>query len=95
MGGLLSIEKLPVSGSGLRDLSLDRLSIYLKEMLLYETVPTSEEDWWTRLCSLDFMVKRAGGAPVCTVAGLMLFGNSPRRLQHQAGVGWMAFSGAD
>ena len=33
--------------------------------------------------------------PTCTIAGLVLFGYAPRRLLHQSGVRWMAFSGTD
>ena len=48
-----------------------------------------------RLCGLGFMVERQDGPPVCTIAGLVLFGHVPRRLLHQAGVRWRAFEGED
>lgn len=39
---------------------------------------------------------RAGGAaPVCTIAGLVLFSRTPRRFLRQAGIRWMAFEGID
>ena len=41
------------------------------------------------------MTERQDGLPVCTIAGLVLFGHRPRRLLRQAGIRWMAFKGAD
>jgi len=49
--------------------------------------------WAERLCGLGFMAEREGGPPVCTIAGLVLFGLRPRRLLRQAGVRWMRFGG--
>ena len=39
------------------------------------------------------MTEREDGPPVCTVAGLVLFGYRPRRLMRHAGIRWMAFKG--
>ncbi|MCG8047519.1 MAG: putative DNA binding domain-containing protein [Candidatus Thiodiazotropha endolucinida] len=95
LGGMLHAELLPVSGSGLADLSLDRLKDYLSTIVGDKTLPASDEEWRTRLCGLGFMVEREDGPAVCTIAGLVLFGHSPRRLLHQAGIRWMAFEGED
>lgn len=94
-GGMLHAEMLPVSGSGLRDLSQERLTDYLATIVGDKEVPTADEAWSVRLCGLGFMVERQDGPPVCTIAGLVLFGHGPRRLLHQAGVRWMAFEGED
>ena len=94
-GGMLHAEKLPISGSGLRDLSQDRLTDYLATIVGDKELPTTDEAWGVRLCGLGFMVERQDGPPVCTIAGLVLFGHVPRRLLHQAGVRWMAFEGED
>jgi len=95
LGGMLHAEMLPVSGSGLRDLSLDRLTDYLSTIVGDKSLPTAEGAWDERLCGLGFMAEREDGPPVCTIAGLVLFGYAPRRLLHQAGVRWMAFEGED
>ena len=95
LGGLLHAETLPVSGSGLADLSQDRLTDYLSSTVGDRTLPANDVEWRTRLCGLDFMTEPEGRSPVCTIAGLVLFGHSPRRLLHQAGVRWMAFEGED
>jgi len=39
------------------------------------------------------MAERVDGPPLCTIAGLVLFGHAPRRLLPQSGVHWMAFEG--
>lgn len=95
LGGMLHAELLPVSGSGLGDLSQDRLRDYLSSIVGDKTVPANDVEWLTRLCGLGFMTEPEGGPPVCTIAGLVLFGHSPRRLLHQAGIRWMAFEGDD
>ena len=90
-------ELLPVPGSGLRDLSMDRLLDYLVTFLEYSDVPPIEnhKEWEQRLCDLGFMAERQDGAVYCTIAGLVLFGRAPRRRLTQAGVRWMAFEGAE
>ncbi len=95
-GGMLPTEKLPVSGSGLADLSQDRLKEYLLSIVGENKVPSNSEGWHTLLCKLGFMTEsETGSPPVCTIAGLVLFGLSPRRLLPNAGIRWMAFGGND
>ena len=93
VGGLLHAELLPVSGSGLHDLSTERQGDYLTTIVGDDEAPTSDEAWDERLCGLGFMLEREDGPPVCTIAGLVLFGRRPRRLLCQAGIRWMVFKG--
>ena len=95
LGGMLHAELLPVSGSGFRDLSKDRLEDYLTGIVGDSEAPSSEDEWGERLCGLGFLAEREDGPPVCTIAGLVLFGRKPQRLLRQAGVRWMAFEGDD
>ncbi len=95
IGGMLHTELLPISGSTLRDLSRERLTHYLGAVVGDRELPISDEDWGERLCGLGFMVERQDGPPVCTIAGLVLFGHTPRRLLRQAGIRWIAFEGGD
>ena len=96
LGGMLHAELMPVSGSGLADLSQDRLKEYLSSIVGDKTIPGRSEDWHTRLCGLGFMTEpERGSPPTCTIAGLVLFGLSPRRLLYHAGIRWMAFEGED
>ncbi len=93
-GGMLHSEVLPVSGSGLEDLDQSRLTDYLINIIGDLTIPKSSEDWEQRLKGLGLMVERAeSDSAVCTIAGLVLFGRSPRRILRHAGVRWMSFIG--
>ena len=94
-GGMLIPEKFPVSGTGFQDLSLVRLTDYLLRIAGDEMLPVSEKMWEKRLCNLDFMIERDARPPVCTIAGLVLFGNAPSRHLPHAVVRWMAFEGDD
>lgn len=92
-GGLLHAEVLPVSGSSLADLDMERLGDYLTTFAGDTALPESPPEWETRLQGLGFMSPRNLDAAVCTIAGLVLFGRSPRRILRQAGIRWMAFDG--
>lgn len=94
-GGMLHAELLPVSGSSFKDLSRERLSDYLVNIRHEPEPPTTDDQWLSRLMGLGFLAERDGGAPTCTIAGLLLFGYQPRRLLRQAGIRWMAFDGID
>lgn len=95
LAGGIYVESLPVSGSGLRDLSKERLVDYPTRILLLADVPTSDAEWNERRCDLGFMVENERRPVVCSIAGLVLFGYRPRRLLRQAGVRWTAFKGHD
>ena len=95
LGGMLHAEMLPVSGSTLGDLSRERLTDYLTAIVGDREVPSTDERWGDRLCGLGFMAEQQEGPPVCTIAGLVLFGYTPRRLLRQAGIRWIAYEGED
>ena len=95
LGGMLHAELFPVSGSTLQDLSKERLEDYLTAIVGDREIPATSDAWRERLCGLGFMVERQDDPPVCTIAGLVLFGYRPRRLLRQAGVRWMAFRNND
>ena len=95
LGGMLHAELLPVSGSALRDLDKERLEHYLTAIVGDKESPDAVAAWHERLCGLGFMAEQPDDAPVCTIAGLVLFGYRPRRLLRQAGVRWIAFKGDD
>ena len=92
-GGMLHAELLPVSGTGLDDLDTARLSDYLVNMAGDEAAPETRPAWEQRLVGLGFMLEQAQTVPVCSIAGLVLFGHRPRRSLRQAGVRWMSFAG--
>lgn len=94
-GGVLHPELLPVSGAAFNALDLVRLQNYLQDIINDPEIPDSDDAWVKRLVGLGFMADVADIGPVCTIAGLVLFGFSPRRHLKQAGVRAMAFDGAD
>lgn len=97
LGGLLHAELLPVSGSGLLDLSLDRVKHYLSAIVGERVLPADRDHdaWGQCLCRLGIMMEGGDGPATCTIAGLSLFGHRPRRLLPQAGIRWMAFEGVE
>jgi ATP-dependent DNA helicase RecG len=94
-GGMLHSEILPVSGAAFDALDRERLQDYLLNLAGDRELPATTEAWHRRLLGLGFMTDVAGGAPVCTIAGLLLFGRAPRRFLRYAGIRWMAFAGVD
>jgi len=96
VGGMIHTECLPVSGSRFQDLCGERLKDYLLNIIGEARAPPPTVNAWAeQLCGLGFMAEREGGPPVCTIAGLILFGLKPRRLLRQSGIRWMAFGGDD
>ncbi len=91
-GGMLFAEKLPVSGSELESLDQNRLKGFLSLIGDKET-PENNSDWQDRLYQLGFFNDPTKENPFSTIAGLVLFGYSPRKILPQAGIRWMAFEG--
>ncbi len=89
LGGKLNPEGLPVSGSSLCDLSLERLTDYLSRIVGEEEIPDSDAEWIEYLCRLGLMVERQDGLPTCKIARLVLL--AMRRVGffvHPAFAGW-------
>ncbi|WP_028323110.1 RNA-binding domain-containing protein [Desulfatirhabdium butyrativorans] len=95
MGGILHTELLPVSGAGLNVLDRYRLTDFLQHILQDTMLPSSDNAWSQRLMSLGFMTDGPGGVPVCTIAGILLFGHAPRQFLRQAGIRIMIFKGIE
>src|SRR5688572_4671582 len=94
-GQSLHLEISPVSGAAFQALDQRRLTDYLDRIIQEPVPPVSEAQWTERLARLGLMTETANSACVCTVAGLLLFGHSPRQYLRHAGVRWMAFEGPD
>ena len=93
-GRLLYLESLPVPGSSLESLDLSRLSFYLKNIIKdVENVPRTDKEWTTRLVGLGLMCADNIGKEVCTIAGLVCFGKTPRRYLKQCGLRFEAYRG--
>jgi ATP-dependent DNA helicase RecG len=94
-GALLHAEVLPVSGTSLASLDLDRARFYLEGVIKDPDVPSTDEQWIARLTGLGLMTNPTEGRAPCTIAGLISFGVNPRRYLPQAGLRFMAFKGKD
>ncbi len=94
-GGILHPETLPVAGSAIKSMDLERFKDYLANIIKDPEVPKSGNEWIQRLVSLDLLVEAPERTPVCSIAGLVLFGLTPRRFLRQAGVRVTVFSGND
>ncbi len=94
-GGILHTEVLPVAGSSYSVLNKERLSDYLSNIMNDPEVPTNENEWIKRLIGLGYMAEGINDKPVCTIAGLILFANSPRKYLRQSGIRLMVFDGID
>lgn len=94
LGGLLHTELMPVPRTDLNSLDDARLTNYIKDILRDPDVPQTAEQWQARLLGLGFLTE-AAGAVCCTIAGLVLFGKTPRRYLKQAGLRVLAFNSVD
>lgn len=94
LGGLLHTELMPVPRTDLNSLDDARLTNYIKDILRDPDVPQTADAWQARLLGLGFLTE-AGGTVCCTIAGLVLFGKSPRRFLKQAGLRVLAFDSVD
>lgn len=94
-GGLLHVEVLPVAGSSFRSLDLNRMEYYLRDIMHDPSIPATDEAWIERLLGLGLMAEDGFGNRVCSIAGLLCFGISPRRFLGQAGIRFMVFEELD
>ena len=94
-GGMIHAELLPVPGTTLECLDLERARDYLGRVLNDPSVPDSEASWLSRLSGLGLMAETSTNQVACTIAGLVLIGYAPRRYFRQAGIRLMAFDGTD
>ncbi len=94
LGGMLHTEVMPVPRTNISCLDEARLTNYFRDILRDPEVPQMPDEWQARLLGLSFLTETAGGI-CCTIAGLVLFGKSPRRFLKQAGLRVMAFNSAD
>ena len=94
-GRMLHAELLPVSGTSIESLDIERIKDYLQNVILDPIIPGSDEEWVHRLLGLGFLTGDVVALPVCTIAGLLLFGRQPRRYLRHAGIRLMVFDGVE
>jgi ATP-dependent DNA helicase RecG len=94
-GGFLHVEALPVNGSSLADLDINKLDYYLRTIIKDSEIPESNPEWEERLLGMGLMAVDNFGKAVCSIAGMVCFGFKPRRFLHQSGLRVMSFKGND
>ncbi len=94
MGGLLHSELLPVPGTHINCLDFERIRNYLVDIMQDPEVPETPDEWNSRLLGMGFLTE-SGGVVYCTIAGLVLFGKTPRRYLKQHGLRLLAFPGKE
>jgi len=95
--GSVRFETQPVTGSSMADLSQPRLTEYFATVR-GQSVPDREDiDGWERLLhNTEFLVESATDSDrVCSVAGLLLFGVSPKRFLPHATIDVAVFHGTE
>jgi len=93
--GAVHTEIMPVNRTSIASLDQARLENYLRDILRDPEVPGDKEGWITRLKGLGFMTDGVADKPVCTIAGLVLFGIRPRQTLKQSGIRLMFFDSTD
>jgi ATP-dependent DNA helicase RecG len=93
-GGMLHVESLPVSGTDFSSLDQRRVEDYFTRIRRLEPLPKNQQEWISLLINMEYM---AGGekGPVCSIAGLLLFGRRPKKYLSQAGIEWIVFPGTE
>jgi ATP-dependent DNA helicase RecG len=94
-GGLLHVEKLPVSGSSIKNIDLRRFEDYLVRIIADDAVPSSPREWLKRLKSLDLLVDTEFAKNVGSIAGILLFAEKPGDFLPNSGFRLTVYPGKD
>ena len=94
-GGILHVEILPVPRATFGTLDIRRLQDYFGRVRKMTALPNDDQEWTDLLVNMEYMTKPDSTPPVCTIAGLVLFGRQPKRYLYQAGLMWSVFAGRD
>src|SRR5260370_29256476 len=91
--GMFRYELRPVPGASIADLDLTRLHQYLTSIRQQDAPPLEAlPDWEDLLVNVELMT-RDGERTMPTVAGMVLFGSSPRKFLPQSGIRAVAYQG--
>ena len=89
-------EIMPVNRTTFESLDKARLENYLRDILkVSRRCRKARRSWVIRLKALGFMTDGITEEPVCTIAGLNLFGIRPRETLKQCGIRLMFFDALD
>lgn len=88
-------ELRPVTGSSLEDLDRRRLRDYFERIRGQDAPDTGEAEAWTELLINTEIMTDEAEPPVCSVAGILLFGKNPKRYLPQSGIKATAYPGTE
>ena len=91
---LVRYEIKAVADMGLESLDIGRIENYLRDVMQRSVPDRADVENWRRLLRNSDLLVSAGDGDHASVAGLLLFGESPNRRLPQAGVTAAAFPGA-
>jgi ATP-dependent DNA helicase RecG len=94
-GGLLHVEKLPVSGSSIKDIDLRRFEDYLIRIIDDTVIPVSPREWLERLKGLDLLIDTEFAKNVGSIAGILLFAEKPGDFLPNSGLRVTVYPGKD
>ncbi|MCP5046687.1 MAG: transcriptional regulator [bacterium] len=94
-GGLLHIEMLPVSGTSIKNLDLQRFNDYLERVIEDNMIPATPDDQLERLKTFDLIVDTEFAADVASIAGILLFSKNPGRFLPNSGLRVIVYPGLD
>lgn len=94
-GGLLYVEKLPVSGTGLGDIDEKRFQDFIGRFYDEQPDSISPEELAERMLMLDILQKSDTKQLHATIVGILLFGKHPMRYLPQAGVRIIIYRGEE
>ena len=93
--GSLRGELRPVSGSQLADLDRRRLMDYFQRVRSQDVPDRDDEEGWETLLDNTELMTGETDSTTCTIAGILLFGQNPRRFLPQSGVAAAAYPGTE
>jgi len=89
----LRAELRPVSGSSFEDLDIRRLRDYYGR-LRGQSIPDDKSAWQELLINTEMMTDDAD-PPLCTTAGMLLFGRRPKKFLPQSGIAATSYPGKE
>jgi ATP-dependent DNA helicase RecG len=88
-------ELRPVTGSSLADLDLRRLRDYFTRIRGQDVPDADDTEAWRQLLVNTEIMTDEAEPPVCSVAGVLLFGRNPKRHLPQSGIQATAYPGTE
>lgn len=62
------LEIIPVSGTSIESIDIERVRDYLGNVIRDPEMPANSDEWQRRLCGMGFMTDAKIDRPVCTIA---------------------------